>query len=51
MSQTSRMVCPREQGPARPGLAWEVVGIAAALVALWGALIWYAGVRVGWWAQ
>jgi hypothetical protein len=51
MSQTARMVRPQEQGPARRGLAWEVIGILALLAALWGSLIWYAGVRVGWWAQ
>lgn len=49
MSQVSRMVRPQTQGPARPGLAWEVVGIVAVFVAGWGAVTYAAGRALGWW--
>lgn len=49
MSNVHRFVRPSEQGPSRPGLRWEVVGIAFVAVFGWALVIHAAGVAVGWW--
>ncbi|WP_291989578.1 hypothetical protein [Luteitalea sp.] len=49
MSQTARMVRPQAQGPARRGLAWEVVVIGVLLTAGWAFIGYGAAKSMGWW--
>ncbi len=49
MTQVSRLVRPQERGPARPGLRWEVIGIALVAIFGWSVVIHAAGAFMGWW--
>lgn len=48
-AQMRAHISPIERGPSRPGLRWEVVGIAFVAVFGWALVIHAAGVAVGWW--